>query len=885
MTAGGEPGDVEDGTYRLLFESNPRPCLVFDRETLRILAVNDATCALYGWTREEMLAMTVRELRTGEELARFDRLMEERRRSPNHASTNRGWRHVTKSGRILDVDVETTRLTFRGRAAALALVIDVTGAAFAERRFRLLVEHCADGIVLVNENGVIEYANPATVQLLGYRPEGLIGRSASFLSHPDDVGAWPTPKRAETVVHVSRSRHRDGSWRWIESATTNLTHEAAIRGYVSSFRDVTERRETERAARDAQRRLEYVLSATSAVTYAASASAGHEATFISANVKLITGHDAGAFLERPSFWRDHVHPDDLGVVEASRRQIVATGTCSFRYRFQHAGGHYVWLQGAARLVRDEDGRPTETIGYWIDVTEQARAEEALRRSEANFRTLIERSPTAVFAHRDGKIVYVNPPMLAMVGYKRADELIGREALDLMLPEDRDLARAAIERTRVEGESVLKAARMRRRDGSHVYFESEAVRLEFDGHPSNVVFARDVTERREMFARIAVADRMLSVGTLAAGVAHEINNPLAYVMANLAILARELPALLADSEPSKRAVGSALDIESVLEDAQEGAARVSGIVRDLRALSRGDDETSGPVDVVAVLLSSLKMAQNELRHRARVIRELGQGLPPVHANASRLGQVFLNLLVNAAQAIPDGRTDANEVRVRAHSSADGNSVIVEIEDTGAGIPPGVAGRIFDPFFTTKPVGVGTGLGLSICHQIVSSIGGQITVTSEPGKGSCFRVTFPTSTSAASGSVNATNGLHAPSSSSRVLMVDDEPALGRSTQLLLAPQHDVVPVTRAREALERLAAGERFDVILCDLMMPEMSGIEFHAHLTQSAPEYVGRVVFMTGGAFTDEARQFLASVGRPHIEKPFTEAALRNAIHGIVEVTS
>ena len=876
---------ADDNAYRLLFESNPRPCLVFDRESYEILAVNDAACELYGWTRAEMLTMTVRALRTGEELVRFDRLMEERRRSSTPGSANRGWRHLTKSGRILEVDVETRRVTFRGRAAALALIIDVTGSAFAERRFRLLVEHCADGIVLVNESGIIEYANPATMPLLGYRPEELIGQLASFLTHPEDTTAWSMPGRGETFVNVSRSRHRNGSWRWVEAATTNLTHEASIRGYVTSFRDVTERRETERAAREAKQRLEDVLSGTSAVTYAASASGGHETTFISANVKLVTGYDAAAFLADPDFWRARVHPDDLGIIETSQRALVAAGTCTFRYRFLHADGHHAWIQGAARLVRDEHGQPTETIGYWIDVTEQIRAEETLRRSEANFRMLIERSPTAVFVHREGKVVYVNPPMVAMLGYDRAEDLVGRSALGLMSPEDREVARQAMERTRLDGQSALKATRMLRRDGSSVYIESDGVHIRFDGQPSNVVFARDVTERREMFARVAVADRMLSVGTLAAGVAHEINNPLAYVMANLAILARELPTLLAAAQPSVRVAGSALDIATVLEDAQEGAARVSGIVRDLRALSRGDDETRGPVDVVAVVLSSLKMAHNELRHRAVVVRALEAGLPPVHANASRLGQVFLNLLVNAAQALPDGRTDANEVRVRARASADRETVIVEVEDTGAGISPSVAGRIFDPFFTTKPVGVGTGLGLSICHQIVSSVGGQISVTSEPGRGSCFRVTFPATTAATADVADDANGPRSTGVRSRVLVVDDEPALGRSTQLLLAPQHDVVPVTRARDALARLSAGERFDVILCDLMMPEMSGIEFHEQLARSAPDHVARVVFMTGGAFTDDARQFLESVGRPHIEKPFTEAALRLVIRDIVALMS
>jgi nitrogen-specific signal transduction histidine kinase/CheY-like chemotaxis protein len=410
-----------------------------------------------------------------------------------------------------------------------------------------------------------------------------------------------------------------------------------------------------------------------------------------------------------------------------------------------------------------------------------------------------------------------------------------------------------------------------------------VLLDFDGEASNVVLARDVTERREMFARIAVADRMLSVGTLAAGVAHEVNNPLAYVMSNLSILADQLPALLSGepgcSEGSGRARISPSDVEVLLRDAQEGAARVSAIVRDLRAVSRADDETHGSVDIARVLASSMKMAHNEIRHRARVLVDIEDGLPRVNGNASRLGQVFLNLLVNAAQAIPVGHADANEIRVRARATNDGRQLVVEIEDTGTGIPASVIDRIFDPFFTTKPIGVGTGLGLAISHQIVRSVGGEITVASTPDQGSCFRVTLTTTKDAPlpNRSRARRTGPHA-----RVLMVDDEAALGRSTRLLLAPEHEVVNVTRAREALDRLATGDRFDVILCDLMMPEMSGIEFHRQLAVSAPEYLGRVVFVTGGAFTNEARAFLAEMACPHVEKPFTETTLRLAIETIAK---
>jgi CheY-like chemotaxis protein len=268
-----------------------------------------------------------------------------------------------------------------------------------------------------------------------------------------------------------------------------------------------------------------------------------------------------------------------------------------------------------------------------------------------------------------------------------------------------------------------------------------------------------------------------------------------------------------------------------------------------------------------------MAHNEIRHRARVVEKHTPGLPPVFAHASRLGQVFLNLLINAAQAIPEGRADRNEIRVRTLASPDGR-VHVEIEDTGSGIPASLIRRIFDPFFTTKAPGVGMGLGLSISHQIVKSMDGEITVDSSPGVGTTFRVTLPTAAAGATTAVREPG--RAGGTGARILFIDDEVALGRALCALLG-DHEIVPVTCARDALSRLSGGERFDVILCDLMMPDVSGIELY---DQIAPVYRDRVVFMTGGAFTQQARDFLARCDRPHLDKPFSEHALRNAIERV-----
>jgi CheY-like chemotaxis protein/anti-sigma regulatory factor (Ser/Thr protein kinase) len=283
--------------------------------------------------------------------------------------------------------------------------------------------------------------------------------------------------------------------------------------------------------------------------------------------------------------------------------------------------------------------------------------------------------------------------------------------------------------------------------------------------------------------------------------------------------------------------------------------------------------------VPVIEYSVNIAFNEIRHRTRLVKEYGS-LPLVEADDARLGHVFINLLVNAAHAFPDANTDANEVRIVTSTDLQGRAV-VEVRDTGPGIPPALLGRVFDPFFTTQPIGVGTGLGLAIGHNIVTRMGGEITVHSELGRGTTFRVALP-----ASGSLDPS--LHAtrtpkeasPLRPGAVLVVDDEPAVGMAIRRVLR-HHDVTVVTTAQGALDLLAAGKDFDVVLSDLMMPGMSGMELYRSLVQSHPKIASRVVFVTGGALTAEANAFLDRVGNNRVEKPFDSNRLRELIQKLV----
>jgi CheY-like chemotaxis protein/two-component sensor histidine kinase len=295
-------------------------------------------------------------------------------------------------------------------------------------------------------------------------------------------------------------------------------------------------------------------------------------------------------------------------------------------------------------------------------------------------------------------------------------------------------------------------------------------------------------------------------------------------------------------------------------------------------ARPDDEATGAVDIHRVIESSVRMAWNEIRHRARLVRSLGTP-PLVRANEGRLGQVFLNLLLNAAQAMPDGPASSNEIRIRTGGAA-GGEAFVEISDTGSGIEPAVLSRIFDPFFTTKSNTMGSGLGLAISSRIVASLGGTITVQSRPGVGSTFRVTLPPALEAAPARASSSKST-ATGRSGRVLIIDDDVLLGSALRRMLTPKHEVTVLTNGREALQRLEQGTRFDVIFCDLMMPEITGMELHTEIARRTPQQAGRIVFMTGGAFTPNARDFLDSVKNQRIDKPFDVATIRRVVRDMI----
>jgi PAS domain S-box-containing protein len=562
-----------------------------------------------------------------------------------------------------------------------------------------------------------------------------------------------------------------------------------------------------------------------------------------------------------------------------------------RERSGRASGELTLLRGdgtkfpaacKSGIFTDGSGR-RQTIITFHDLGEQRRIEGEqartlveLREAEEQLRLTFDNAPIgkAVVA-LDGRCVRANQRLAEMFGYT-VGELAGITFGDLTHPDDRakDLALvASLLRGEIPRYELPK--RYVRKDGVVVDILLSASLLR-DPHGAPRLFIlqmQDLREKKRLEAQHAVDDKKASIGTLASGIAHEINNPLAHVLLNLEILGEDLAAFGSAATPERLRA-----LFDRVEETRIGAERVHTIVRAIEMFGREGAARCAPVDLQAILELAVNLAASELRPRAVLVKDYG-AIPRVAAEESRLEQVFVNLLVNAAQAIPEGHAASNEVGIKTWTDAEGRAV-VEVRDTGAGIPAHLLERIFDPFFTTKEIGLGTGLGLSISHAIITSLGGSLDVQSEVGKGTVFRVVLP-------GCAPVVAATAAPSSArvaqrrGRVLVIDDESAMGELLEHGLGKEHQTTSLTSAREALEQLEAGERFDAILCDVMMPDLSGPELYSLVQRFAPEQAARIIFMTGAAFSSTDWAFLDRTSHPTLRKPFVLQAVRDAVRAVV----
>ena len=559
-----------------------------------------------------------------------------------------------------------------------------------------------------------------------------------------------------------------------------------------------------------------------------------------------------------------IHADDRPRLA---RELLAGGAATpLAVRLLCAGSAPRLVSAAPVPPIDFGGQRTDGL-FAIDVTEQIRAQETVAILHAALPDLLVRvdRDAILLDVRGGKeFTGVAELRQAPLG-RRLDELLC--AVLGIAPDRVAQVQAGLAAALDGGQEHLLELRSAAdaSDGARVYELRIVPRRQGD---EVLILIRDVTALRRETQRRANTERLASVGTLAAGVAHEINNPLTYIMSGHDEL---------DAELERMAHGEAVDVgklRQLLAEVREGTERVRDIVASMRTLSRLDPvDAARPVDPRDAVRRAVSICTAELRHHARIELSLDP-TPPVLAYPAKLIQVMVNLLVNAGHAVAPVVGRERVIRVVTTTDA-AQRARLEVHDTGIGIAPATLERIFDPFFTTKAVGQGTGLGLSVSQQIVHELGGELSVTSEVDRGSTFVVTLPPLTATAVAADAPPAPAPAPAAGrARVLIVDDEPKIVAAlARLLTLDSHVVATATTVDAALAQLAAA-RFDLILCDLMMPGCSGVELHQRVAATDPVAAGRFVFLTGGIFSDALHAQLAACARPILAKPPDVAALR-----------
>ncbi len=590
---------------------------------------------------------------------------------------------------------------------------------------------------------------------------------------------------------------------------------------------------------------------------------------------------------------DLVSIEDVPRQDALKGKLASGGVEQSERRLRRKDGTYVTAELTTNAL---SGGRMQAIVRDLSVRKQA---AAAVRNEERLETILDAVGDPLFVKDDEhRVIHANRAFCEMFELARRD-VLGKTLAENVAPDERWQFLAVDRRVLDTGVPDVREESLTLKGRPTRTIVTRKTRfIESSGEKFLVGSIHDVTERRRLEASLALADRLASMGMLAAGVGHEINNPLAYVLANSELLAQQLPRLVAVTNQLSTALrhhqgeaafveaaGGAADLvapallQDLVECAQqalEGTRRIQAISRRLGAFSRADRDTRERFDLRVAIDSAVTMSRNEVKYCASVVTEFGR-VPPVFASEGKLTQVFLNLIINAAHAIGDGPVDQNRITIRTWAT--GDDVFAEVADTGPGISPENLERIFEPFFTTKKFGKGSGLGLSICRNIVAEFDGDLHVDTEVGKGTRFIVRLPANLAEAVTSGPPALVPKPPESTrrGRILVVDDEEPIRKTLARLFGRQHDVVTASSGREARALLEKDPAFDLILCDLMMPLVSGMDLHAWLVASAPALAARVVFISGGAFTERAAEYMATVSNRLVDKPFDAAKLKELV--------
>jgi PAS domain S-box-containing protein len=784
-------------------------------------------------------------------------------------------------------DHDLTESAWIGFARTLALQFGQTVAlgqslkrlAESESRYRALMEQATDAISILDMDGTVLEANQQLETLLGLPRERIIGRTIASFSPlpPEQLPAMVAGFAASLAAGGGRQdnvvlRRGDGALVELDFALSvnEIDGEASV---LSIGRDVTERNRDAAALREAQLRLAHLVTSSPAVLFSMHPSGdAFMLHWISSNVERMLGFTAEEALCE-GWWWEHLHPDEADRVVADvAASLYDHGSLAHEYRFRHRDGAYRWVRAEIRLLRDDAGAPREAIGSWSDVTARKDAEVRLRDSAEEYRLLFDSNPHAMWVYDKDTLAFlaVNDAALRRYGYSR-DEFLAMTVLEIRPPEEV----AAFRREYKEAEAEYEATtyysdhsfKHLKKDGTVLDVDIAATRLIFGGRAAWLLLATDVTEKQVLQSQLVEAQKMEAVGQLAGGIAHDFNNLLGVITGYTELLIRELPP---GSRESKRA-----------EEIAHASDRAAALTRQLLAFSRRQVLQPRVLDLNDVVADVEKMLRRLISANIQIVTVPARDLGCVRADAGQVEQVLMNLAINARDAmdgggrlvIETGNVDLDDAGVRSNPGARaGQFVALTVSDSGHGMTADTMAHIFEPFFTTKENGKGTGLGLATVYGIVRQSGGTVTVSSEPGRGTTFKVYLPRVEDGVEKKQTAAPAL-APGGTETVLVVEDAGALRTVIREIL---EDVGYTVRDADSPDSALAfvqstRDPIHLVLTDMVMPRMSGQELARRIAAMKPET--RVVFMSGYADQVAGEEGTLSPDTPFLQKPFTTDAL------------
>jgi len=734
----------------------------------------------------------------------------------------------------------------------------------SEERLRVLFDFAPDACFLMDMEGNFVDGNKAAEKMVGYRKEELVGRNLV------EAGIIPVDQIERALVLFAKNaqgkatgvsefilNRKDGGLVAVEIRTFPVVIEGRAL-VLGNARDVSERKEAEEALRESEERYRTILEEMGDGYFEVTLAGKY--TFVNDSMCLITGYSKEEMLGMD--YRVLTPQDDAGRVHKVYNEMYRTGRPLERFSAEliRKDGGRRFCEVSASLLRNRAGEVIGFRGVHRDITERKEAEEALGRSEEKYRTILEDMEDSYFeVDLAGNFTFANDSTCRSLGYPR-EETVGMNYRDFTSEEDVGVVYQAFNQVYRTGQPARDISwTVVRKDGTRGIVEASVFLLR-DDEGEIIGFrgiGRDVSERRAVQQQLLMSSKLASIGELASGVAHELNNPLTGIMGYAQLLTAK------QNVPEDVKV----DLDRIYGESQ----RAAKIVQNLLSFARRRKPEKSYFDVNELVQRVLELRDYELRtSNIGVYIDLAADLPWTMADYHQIQQVLLNIIINSEQAVGEVKRRG---KIRVTTGMKEGCIRISVADNGPGIPAEQVGKVFDPFFTTKEVGSGTGLGLSVCHGIVTQHGGNIYVEGQKGRGTTFTVELPPvgETEAVIEEKRPAPKVTLPrrdEGAARILIVDDEPAICDILVRALSEHgYQTDSASSARTALRKIARNG-YELCIIDLKMPAMSGKELYETMKRRFPEPAEKVVFITGDTIEPATERFLVSTGRPHLPKPF-----------------